>query len=589
MTKIWNTIKQEPIVFLFGTWWQYAEGQKTKLIAAFILLTIAFGVRLIEPLILAYLLDYVDQNGVTAENYWYIIFVITWFFWTVLAFSVIRTVGEYLKANVAFISHNNYRKFLFKNIIDRTLIWANDNESGNLIDKTNTSSSALLTFGRRSQKIIDVSVRFVGSYIALVIFFAPALLIVPLVLIPIWLVINTFDKKLIPYYKKLNQIENNISAKIFDSISNLTSVIVLGLRKQVVDALGKKVDEPVETFRKHMVLLRAKWTFTGSFFYLVIAGIMALYVYQSVNTGVVVTVGALSAMFLYLSRMGHGFYDLVGMYGDLIKFKADIENTTSLTKREYIDHVEKDRQKVTSKVSLQIQNFSYDDVQALNNLAIEVGIKEKIALIGQSGSGKTTFLKVLHGLYEGVEGQIQIDGKKVDKQLHEIDLGTTLVPQEPELFSSTVKENITFGLDYSEAQIRNMTDLAMFTDVADSLPKGFDSKINEKGVNLSGGQKQRLALARALLFAQDKDIILLDESTSSVDPETEVQIYQNIFEEFSGKTFIASIHKMNLLKYFDRIVMFENGTITDQGTFDELIDHNQQFRQMWESFIKTQS
>ena len=104
---------------------------------------------------------------------------------------------------------------------------------------------------------------------------------------------------------------------------------------------------------------------------------------------------------------------------------------------------------------------------------------------------------------------------------------------------------------------------------------------------LSGGQKQRLALARALLFAQDKEIILLDESTSSVDPENEVKIYQNVFKVFSEKTIIATIHKMNLLKYFDRIIMFDKGEVVDGGTFDELMNSNKQFKNMWEEYIKS--
>ena len=162
-----------------------------------------------------------------------------------------------------------------------------------------------------------------------------------------------------------------------------------------------------------------------------------------------------------------------------------------------------------------------------------------------------------------------------------------MVPQEPELFSSSIRENVTFGLDYSEDQIMTVLDLAEFTKVLNDLPNGLDSIVNEKGVNLSGGQKQRLALARALLFSDDKEIVLLDESTSSVDPTSEVKIYQNIFENFSGKTFIASIHKMNLLKYFDRIIIFEKGKISDQGSFENLYKNNRIFAQQWDDYISS--
>jgi ATP-binding cassette, subfamily B, bacterial len=118
-----------------------------------------------------------------------------------------------------------------------------------------------------------------------------------------------------------------------------------------------------------------------------------------------------------------------------------------------------------------------------------------------------------------------------------------------------------------------------------NLPKGLDSVINEKGVNLSGGQKQRLALTRALLFSKNKEIILLDESTSSVDPENEYDIYQNIWQSYKDKTIVASIHKMNLLKLFDRIIIFDRGKIIDEGRFSTLLATNKNFQVMWQDFI----
>jgi ATP-binding cassette subfamily B protein len=228
-------------------------------------------------------------------------------------------------------------------------------------------------------------------------------------------------------------------------------------------------------------------------------------------------------------------------------------------------------------------NFKYLDSEEqnkhLDGVDFKVNQGEKIACIGKSGSGKTTFLKVVHGLYENATSIISFDEKEsFQTNFSNLDLKTMLVPQEPELFSSSIRENITFGLDYSDIEIMKVLDLAEFSEVLNSLPRGLGSVVNEKGVNLSGGQKQRLALARALLFSADKEIILLDESTSSVDPKSEVKIYQNIFKQFPEKTFIASIHKMNLLKYFDRIVIFENGKIVDEGTFDSLCQSNNDFK-----------
>jgi ATP-binding cassette subfamily B protein len=161
--------------------------------------------------------------------------------------------------------------------------------------------------------------------------------------------------------------------------------------------------------------------------------------------------------------------------------------------------------------------------------------------------------------------------------------------QEPTIFLSRKFWEFSRGTDHTEDEILQAACIANFEKVVTELPRGLDSIINEKGVNLSGGQKQRLALSRALLFSKEKEIILLDESTSSVDSENETEIYTNIWKAFEGKTVIASIHKMNLLKLFDRIYIFEKGMIADQGSFEELLASNSSFKESWDQFVATRN
>ncbi|MEK7113823.1 MAG: ATP-binding cassette domain-containing protein, partial [Patescibacteria group bacterium] len=131
-------------------------------------------------------------------------------------------------------------------------------------------------------------------------------------------------------------------------------------------------------------------------------------------------------------------------------------------------------------------------------------------------------------------------------------------------------------------------DMAAFSDVLKRLPKGLESNIVEKGVNLSGGEKQRLALARGLLASKDKDIILLDEPTSSVDFHNELYIYENIFASFPKKTVISSIHRLHLLSLFDEIFFFKDGKIITRGTLEELKTNSPEFMSLWDKYLKTQ-
>ena len=131
--------------------------------------------------------------------------------------------------------------------------------------------------------------------------------------------------------------------------------------------------------------------------------------------------------------------------------------------------------------------------------------------------------------------------------------------------------------------------MARFTSVIDTLPKGLQSSIKEKGVNLSGGQQQRLALSRGLLACDDKEILLLDEPTSSQDPETEGEIFANIFRYFHDRTIVASVHRLHLLRHFHCIYFFQDGKLLAKGTLDQLLRTCPEFSQQWEQYHNSES
>jgi ABC-type bacteriocin/lantibiotic exporter with double-glycine peptidase domain len=206
---------------------------------------------------------------------------------------------------------------------------------------------------------------------------------------------------------------------------------------------------------------------------------------------------------------------------------------------------------------------------ALDDVSVELRRGLRIALIGASGAGKSSLLRVLAGLVDAEQISISVDGT-LHPHLKHLGAASVLLPQDPAVFESSVRENVTMALPYRQSEVEHACDLAGFTSVIAQLPQGWNTLISERGVNLSGGQKQRLALARALLAAKDVGLVLLDEATSSVDASTEAEIYDRLTTAFGGACIVSSVHRLHLLPRFDTVLLMEHGRIVDSGTPDEV-------------------
>lgn len=583
--SIFSALKQEPFTFLFQKMWQFSALRRHLIVLCSGMFVIANIALLFEPVILAKLLNEIQLHGVTDANINYLLTLCGLFLVIIIIFWFFHGIARVIEVRNAFLVKVDYQSFLVKNALDQNLLWHQVRDSGNILDRVNKARDALHSFSSSSFIVIQLIVKIVGTAVALYFFSGVIAIGVTLLVFASFYILWSFDKQLIKQYNKLNEYDNAISAKLFDSISNITSILILRIQKTILSNLKKVFLDPKDTVRKNSVLNEWKW-FTGNFiFQLIVSVPLGFYLWNALKTGQSIEVGTVSALYLYLSGLIFAYFSFAGSYESIIQQKTKVLNAASL--EEVIEIKVKDIE-FNSIETLEINNlsFHYDAVSIkpavyVKNISFKKG--EKVAVIGQSGSGKTTFLKVLHGLYENAKGEMIVNNNTIIS-VGEHDIGTMLVPQDPELFSASIRENITFGVEYSDEYITQFVESARFGSALARLPKGLDSVVNEKGVNLSGGEKQRLALARALLFAQDKNIILLDESTSSVDPENEIAIYKNIFTQYQNTIIIASIHKLNLLKYFDYVVRFENGVIVDIGTINALCSRDAAFRALYEEY-----
>lgn len=204
------------------------------------------------------------------------------------------------------------------------------------------------------------------------------------------------------------------------------------------------------------------------------------------------------------------------------------------------------------------------------NLIIKPG--EKVGLVGKSGSGKSTFVKLLQRLYDVDKGEILIDGQNIsDVTLESLRQSISMVPQEPILFHRSLRENIAYGRpDVTEDELIEASIKAHAHDFIKRLPEGYETMVGERGIKLSGGERQRVAIARAILA--DKPILIMDEATSSLDSLSENLIQEAMENLTKGRTTIMIAHRLSTIKSVDRILVFDKGRIVEQGPHDELVN-----------------
>ncbi|MEI6805292.1 MAG: ABC transporter ATP-binding protein [Myxococcaceae bacterium] len=559
-------LSQEPAVFLFRKLWHFA-GNNRKHVVLFVSLSfLAQAVHLITPLLFGILIGEIQKHGSSSANITYLYWILSAFIIKEVIFWAFHGPSRMIERVVAFSTSVNYRRYFLEGILSLRLHWHSEHDSGDTIDKVEKATDGMLEFSENVYQIIQVVSRIIGTT-AILIWFSPRIGVSVFVCVMgIFGVVLQFDRCLIPQYRILCELANKASAAVFDALSNITTIKILRIESAIHTGVLSWFEASRTLHKKNAYLNEWKWC-VGILLFRIIAVLpIGFYLHQQ---GTDLDVGRFSTLFLYLSELVLALFVFGSQYELLTQWKSEVLNAEPI-ERAFSQNLKVTRNPIKSWKKLKIQglSFRYDEQREallLNGVSMEIKSGERIAIIGESGSGKTTLLKILHGLCPNARASLQIDSQAAfDASLAELDFRTTLVPQEPEIFSATIRENITLGMPCDDKKILEFAKLAVFDGVIAGLPKGLESVINEKGVNLSGGQKQRLALTRALLFGADKDLILLDESTSSVDPENERRIYENILKHFEKKTIISSIHKTNLLPFFNRILKFRQGCLYEQ-------------------------
>lgn len=567
--------------------WSIVRVYKWTLLGIFILFT--FRVVIDYIVIPLYFKDFIDLiSGAGAEHssisrdIFSLVFIII-----VLHVFVTLTARSRNFLYIDFMANTirDLRDFAFQRIEKNSYTFFSNTFAGSLVTKMRRFINAFdgmfeITLFNFSQIIILLF----GIFIVLM---RESILIGSLLLISvvIYMTVVAFLVKIKFKYDVLEaEQDSKISGRLADIFTNILTLKFFSARENEIKSFGEYTKEGEKRSRKAWFWGNIIDIFQ-SFFSLLVQAVFLyisahLWIKNEISTGMVVLVQ--SYVTIILVRL----WDLGNSLVRFMKHLSDMKETIDIfeIKPDILDPKNPEEIKIKKGLILfKDVSFKYDISQeVMSNLNFEIKPGERVGIVGHSGAGKSTITKLLLRFNDVTTGMITIDGQDI-RNITQDDLRSVIsyVPQEPMLFHRTVRENIIYGKkNATDEEVIDVSKKAHAHEFITKLPKGYNTKVGERGVKLSGGERQRIAIARAML--KPAPILILDEATSSLDSISESYIQDSFSELMKGKTTIVIAHRLSTIQKMDRIVVLDKGKIVEEGTHRELLEKGGIYKSLWE-------
>jgi ABC-type multidrug transport system fused ATPase/permease subunit len=367
----------------------------------------------------------------------------------------------------------------------------------------------------------------------------------------------------------------HLSDRSLDRLLNVDLVQISNNEGREVQALG----EISELVRRHGFATRVRSYFiprvvdvinsTG----IVALGCIAVFLFTTVEAS---SLGRLSVFFISLRRLSSHVEQLTAYLSNLVSGLPLLEKILWVfdnKEKSFISGGDVAFHGVKEHIEFKDVHFSYGKTEVLKGVNISIEAGKILAIVGPTGSGKSTLVKLFARFYDVGSGEILIDGRNIkDFSLDSLRRGFAMVDQSAAVVSGTFRENICFGLkesEYSQSQIEQAAREAHIHDFIVSLPRGYDTLVGGEGVRLSGGEAQRIAIARA--FLKDPEVLILDEPTSALDASTESLVQEAVKKISRGRTVFVVAHRLSTIMDADRVVVLKDGLIAEEGSVEELV------------------
>ena len=384
-----------------------------------------------------------------------------------------------------------------------------------------------------------------------------------------------------------------IKEKILNSEELFNHFLVRGFMEMLVFRMSKQFPSEIKKTRsakEDIVSSKVKMNMIHEAFFTIFALLVAMldigilfYAWKTKN----LTVGSIVALIALIENA----YTPIAIFNVLyVQYKLDKASYKRF--EEFLDLKEDNQLRNGNaihtdigEISIKNLSFQFEERKIIDDLSLFIKRGQKIAFVGESGSGKSTVIKILLGLLKYNQGEIYLG----DMELSGICLNNlydrvSYISQDVPVFDGTIKENLVFEKNVSEEQMLDALKEVQLSHLVENLAEGLDTEIGEKGTCLSGGEKQRLAFAR--LWFENPELVVLDEATSAMDNLTEENVMKSVMLKMKDKTVIAIAHRLNSIAGFDRIILFREGKIVGQGTFEELLHTDSYFKELYNANVQ---
>lgn len=568
-----SQLNKEKMKKVLSAYWRYSKGIRKFGLAAIVVMMISFFLRnILRPLALKGVFDGLNSGP---DQILWLVFL---FALVALIGNVFYSLGDFLISAYEGRQIRTLRNVAFREMIKHPLSFFAHTFSGSLVTKQRRFvGSAEVLFDELSGQYLYILIQVVGVVVVMSTVSTPMMVgfLVWIILYCIVAILAASKRMKLDTFEA--EMDSKVTGSFADPIGNIALVKLFGTHEREQNRF-RKVTE------KHYEALMASWTFSN--WQSVIQRIFSSSLHIGALAGSVylwqthqLSVGGIVLVTTYASQLVDCLWDFSRSIKRSTKAIADAKEMTEIIN---LPAAISDRPNASPNPELEPHQrsiefnqvtFAYPSgTHVFDNFSLSIESGKKVAIIGTTGAGKTSLVQLLLRSVEAQSGSIRVGPYDISKDVTQdgLKLLVSCVPQNTDMFHRSIFDNIAYGKqDATEAEVHEFAKKARIHDFIMSLPKGYHTKVGERGVMLSGGQKQRIAIARALLH--DAPILILDEATSSLDNVTEKEI-QCIFEEsLADKTVIVIAHRLSTIRNCDRIIVLEEGKIVQDGSHDELV------------------